>query len=66
MIFPMLTHFIKIMFVKIPANHTMDAFKSCEAVRLKVADLRAPKFQFSLESSNFITGKKYGQLLSWT
>ena len=63
-VFQRLTHFIiqylkeKIMLVKIGTHLLSKVLKYQEAVKLLVADTRVPKFQFSLESLNFITSKK--------
>ena len=46
-----------IVLVKITPHLISKVQKYWEAVKLLVADTRFPKFQFSLEISNFITGK---------
>ena len=46
------------MLVKIGTHLLSKVLKYQEAVKLLVADTRVPKFQFSLESLNFITSKK--------
>lgn len=46
-------------------THQKKSVKYWEAVKLTMADSDFPKFEFFLESLNFITGDKYFQLFSW-